>query len=215
MTNEADLKYIEELVAHSEETLALLSNQEKTKRERTVGAAFLRCLGIAFSPDDIQSPQNDPPDITFQDASFEVRELLDEGRKRGDEYSERHEALTQATSIEDTLLPYTSPTPISYNKIFQLVTAALSRKALRYGKDGCSNLDALVYVNLQHRFLNPNTDMVNFDILLSQGWRSVSFVTPPYSHVIFAHENAPAFLKAKAGVTKQEWNDPDTFFELK
>lgn len=214
MTNENDEKYIKELVAHSEETLALLSNQEKRKRERMVGAAFLRCLGIGFSPNDVESPQDDPPDVTFQDANFEVRELLDKGRRRGYEYKERHVALTQATSIEDTLLPYTSPTPISYKKIFELVTAALSGKAFRYGERGCSNLDALVYVNLQHRLLNPNTDMGKFDSLVAQGWRSVSFVIPPYSHVIFAHDTAPAFLKAKAGGTKQEWNDSDTFFEL-
>lgn len=214
MTNWTDQKYIENLLARSKETLSILSNREKAKRERMVGAAFLRCLGVPFSLDDIKSPQNDPPDIIFQDAKFEVRDLLDEGRRRGDEYKERHKTLTEATSIEDTLLLYKSPTPISYKKIFELVTAALSKKALRYGKVGCSNLDALVYVNLQNRFLNPNSNISNFNILVSQGWRSVSFVNPPYSHVIFAHENAPKFLKAKAGDTKQEWSDPDTFFEL-
>ena len=214
MTNDSEQKYIDGLVSHSEETLVLLSNKEKTKRERMVVAAFLRCLGVTFSSNDIESPQDDPPDIICKEACFEVRELLDEGRRRGDEYKDRHETLIKSTSIEDTLLPYDSPTPISYRKIFQLITAALSKKALRYGKQGCSDLDALVYLNLQNRFLDPTTDITNFDSLMAQGWCSVSFVTPPYSHVIFAKDTAPDFLKSNTGEAKREWDDSDTFFEL-
>jgi hypothetical protein len=234
MTTDSEQKYIDDLVSHSEETLVLLSNKEKTKRERMVVAAFLRCLGVTFSSNDIESPQDDPPDIIYKEACFEVRELLDEGRRRGDEYKDRHETLIKSTSIEDTLLPYDSPTPISYRKIFQLITAALSKKALRYGKQGCSDLitaalskkalrygkqgcsdlDALVCVNLQNRFLDPTTGITNFDSLMAQGWRSVSFVTPPYSHVIFAKDTAPDFLKSNTGEAKREWDDSDTFFEL-
>ena len=214
MTTDTDQKYIDDLVTHSEETLALWSNEEKQKRERMVGAAFLRCLGITFSSNDIESPQDDPPDIIYKEACFEVRELLDVGRRRGDESKERHETLKNATSFEDTLFPYDLPTPISYRKIFQLITTALSKKAFRYGKQGCSDLDALVCVSLKNRFLNPATDITNFDLLITQGWRSVSFVSPPYSYVIFAKDTAPDFLKSNTGVAKREWDDPDTFFEL-
>ena len=214
MINGTDQEYIKNLIAYSEETISLLSNQEKTTRERMVGAAFLRCLGVDFLPNDIGAPQDDPPDIIFRNAHFEVRELLDKGRRRGDEYRERHETLTNAKSVEDTLLPYTAPTPISYEMTFELITTALSKKASRYGKVGCSALDALVYVNLQNRFLDPNSNIVNFDSLIAQGWRSVSFVSPPYSHVIYANDSAPDFLKSKEGVTKQEWSDADTFYKL-
>ena len=86
MTSNTNQKYIANLVTHSEETLAMLSNAQKAKRERMVCAAFLRCLGISFSSKDIESSQDDPPDVTFKDACFEVRELIDKGRKRGDEY---------------------------------------------------------------------------------------------------------------------------------
>lgn len=214
MTTDTDQKYIDDLVTHSEETLALWSNEEKQKRERMVGAAFLRCLGITFSSNDIESPQDDPPDIIYKEACFEIRELLDVSRRRGDESKERYETLKNATSFEDILFPYVLPTPISYREIFQLITTALSKKAFRYRKQGCSDLDALVCVHLKNRFLNPATDITNFDLLITQGWRSVSFVMPPYSYVIFAKDAAPDFLKSNTGVAKREWDDTDTYFEL-
>lgn len=214
MINEFEQKYIEDLIAFSEESLSLLSNREKAKRERMVAAAFLRCIGISFTPSDIESPRDDPPDIIFQDASFEVIELLDNGRKRGDEFRERHEELTQAKSIEDTMQPYKPPSPISYLQILELITAALSKKASRYGKNVCSNLDALVYANLKDTFLDINTGMANFDTLMTQGWRSVSFVKPPCSHVVFAQGTASSFLRENIGVTKQKWKESDSFFGL-
>lgn len=179
-----------------------------------VCTAFLRCLGIKFSPANIESPQEDPPDVKFEEANFEVRELLNKGRRRGDEYKKRYGALKNAKNVADTLLPYKSPTPISYKKIFEIITAALSKKANRYGQQGCSSLDALVYVNLQNRFLDPTTTIPTVDSLVSQGWRSVSFVFPPYSHVVFAKDTAPDFLKSNEGQAKKEWDDPDSFFEL-
>lgn len=216
MTDNSDQKYIDDLIARSEEALRLLSNEEKAKRERMTCAAFLRCLGVKFSSNDIESAQNDPPDVIFGKACFEITELLDERRRRTDEYKSRHERLKNATSIEDTLLPSRPPTSIPYTSIFDLVTVALSKKAISYGKEACSNLDALVYVNLRSRFLDPTTDISNFDSLAAQGWRSVSFVLIPYGQVIFAHDTAPDFLKLKAGKAKKEWNDPDTstFFQL-
>ena len=71
-----------------------------------------------------------------------------------------------------------------------------------------------VYINLKNRFLDPNTEIPTFESLISQGWRSVSFVFIPYSHVVFVKDKAPAFLKLNEGRTKKEWDNPDTFFEL-
>jgi hypothetical protein len=214
MIYNAETEYIDALIAHTEETLRLLSNDEKSKWERMICAAFLRCLGVRFSPANVESPKNDPPDVTFKEANFEVRELLDEGRRRGDEYKEKYEILTKAKNIEDTFLPCKSNTPISYQKLFDIIAIALSGKANHYGRQGCSSLDALVYINLLNRFLDPATRIPTSESLISQGWRSVSFVLIPYSHVIFAKHNAPIFLRSNEGQTKKEWDDPDTFFEL-
>ena len=214
MKDEAEKKYIDDLIAHTEETLRLLSNEKKSERERMVCVAFLRCLGIPFSIEDIESPQDDPPDVIFSMAFFEIMEVFAPPRMRGDEYKKRYEILKNADNVEDTLLPYRSPTPISHQKIYEIIRLGLEKKANRYGKQTCSSLDPLVYPSLQNRFLNPTTDIPAFDNLSEQGWRSVSFVIPPYSYVVFANENAPDFLVQNQGVTTMKWEDPDTYFEL-
>ncbi len=214
MTNSSDQKYREDLIAHTEETLSLLSNREKTRRERMTCAAFLRGLGISFSLDDIKSVKNEPPDVIFGEACFEVRELLDHGRRRGDEYKERHETLINSTSIEDTLLPRKSIKSISYAELINLIIFALSKKASSYEKTVLSNLDAFVYVNLNSKLLDPATNIPNLDALIAQGWRSVSFVFVPYSHIIFTQDTAPDFLKRYTELTRNEWGNPSTFFDI-
>ena len=214
MNKSDEQKYIDSLISHTDDTLRLLSNHEKATRERMVCAAFLRCLGAQFLKEDITSPQGDPPDVTFKEARFEVREILDEGRARGKDFKERLEVLKKAKNLNDTLLPYKSPTPIDYTSLFNIINAALSKKANLYRVQGCSSLDALLYINLNHRFLDLARSIPDFGSLISQGWRSVSFVFIPYSHIIFAKDTAPEFLKKYKGQTRNEWNDPDTFFDL-
>ena len=214
MIDKADKDYIARLIAYTNESLKLFSNPNKPERERRACAAFLRCLGVRFLPSDLHSAEKEPPDVRFQDANFEVRELLPHGRKRGDEYKERHEILKQARNIEDTLLPLEWPSSISYDELFDKITEALSKKVERYRKrGGCSSLDALVHVSLG-RFLDPSTPIAPHDALIAQGWRSVSFVFPPYSRVVFARDTAPQFLRLNEGQTRNAWADPDTFFEL-
>jgi hypothetical protein len=76
--------YISDLVSHTENSIKSSSNNMKLERERSVCAAFLRCLGIDFSVNDIIAQEDDPPDVIFGPARFEIRELYEEGRRRHD-----------------------------------------------------------------------------------------------------------------------------------
>ena len=117
----------------------------------------------------------------------------------------------QAQTIDDVLLPPWRPrTLCAYAEVFSHVTQGLAQKASRYGVAGCAKLDALMYVRIQNMDLNLNSPFPTYTALQDQGWRSVSFVMPPYSHVIYATELAPAFLRDRVGHTRQEWNDPGT-----
>jgi len=203
-------EYRRELLEYDRETVRFLSNQQKTERERSVCAAFLRCLGVDFSVTEL-APGADPPDVQFREACFEVRDILDEGRKPHGEAKAWVERVEQAKTIDDVLLPPWRPrTPCAYAEVFSHVTQKLVQKASRYGVAGCVTLDALIYVRLQNMDLNLNSPLPSYTALQDQGWRSVSFVMPPYSHVIYATELAPAFLRDWAGHTRQEWNDPGT-----
>ncbi len=207
-------KYIDGLIAYTEDTLRFLSNQDKAKRERMVCAAFLRCLGVQFSKEDLISPRDDPPDVKFKEARFEVRELLDEGRTRGREFKERCAILKKERNLSDSSLPNNTPTPISYASLFEAINSALSKKANLYRMRGCASIDALLYINMGSSFLDIATAIPDFTSLILQGWRSVSFVFISYSHVIFANNSAPDFLKKYEGQTRNAWNDQDTLFDL-
>ena len=214
MEEESERKYIDDLIRHTKESIRFFSNEMKSDRERSVCAALLRCLGVNFFPDQIQANSNDPPDVFFKSACFEVIELYDKRRKRLDEYRDRLKELEKVKSISDTLVPFHLPKLISYQELRDEITRALDRKLQKYGKSLCSTLDALVYIGLPNRFLDIGSEIPKYEELINQGWRSASFVIPPLSHVGFCKESGPKFLSSLSGQTKQEWKDPDGFFDL-
>jgi hypothetical protein len=186
----------------------------KPERERCICAAFLRCLGIEFLADEIVAEKHDPPDVIFKQANFEIRELYKTGRRRHDEYRERLKELKQVKTIDDALIPIKWPSPISYSFIFSGIELVLSAKAEKYGLEKCSSLDALVYVSLPQKFLDIKTEITPFYKIKTQGWRSVSFVIPPYSHVVYCKESAPEFLIKFEGKTFFKWQEPEGFFSI-
>ncbi|MDD5169686.1 MAG: DUF1780 domain-containing protein [Syntrophales bacterium] len=214
MKDELEQKYIDDLIRHTNESIRFFSNVMKSERERSVCAALLRCLGIKFLSEQIQAKSNDPPDVIFKSACFEVMELYDKRRKRLDEYWERLKELEKAKSISDTLVPFHQPIPISYRELRDEIIRALDAKSRKYGKELCSTLDALVYIGLPNIFLDIRSKIPEYAELTNQGWRSVAFVLPPFGHVAFCKEDGPQFLTPLSGQTKQEWKSPDGFFDL-
>jgi Putative endonuclease, protein of unknown function (DUF1780) len=68
-------EYIGRLADQADDTVDLLSSARKGERERRTCAAFLRCLGINFSSSQIRLSKNEPPNVIFHDANFEVMEI--------------------------------------------------------------------------------------------------------------------------------------------
>ena len=62
-TSSNDDTYLASLRTHAVETRILLSNPMKPERERMVVRAFLRCLGISFTEDEIVSGNDEPVDV--------------------------------------------------------------------------------------------------------------------------------------------------------
>jgi len=211
---DSEKTYINDLIKHQEDSIAFFSNSMKPERERSVCAAFLRCLGVGFSANEVVAEKDDPPDVIFRQANFEINELYEVGRKRHDEYRERYKELKKAKTINDTLIPIEWPNPISYSFLFADIESALCEKAKKYGLKNCSFLDALVYVSLPHKFLDKKSEIPSTNKIKEQGWRSVSFVIPPYSHVVYCKESAPEFLIRFEGKTYWEWKDLDGLFAI-
>jgi Putative endonuclease, protein of unknown function (DUF1780) len=92
-------QYLDKLLQYVNETRQLLSSKMKQERERMVCRAFLRCIGLPFREDQIIVSTDEPPDIIFDSARFEIRELLDDGRRRGDEWAQEARKAERAEDI--------------------------------------------------------------------------------------------------------------------
>jgi hypothetical protein len=215
MTGE-ERRHIERELTRHEEATRFFSQGGKAERERLSCAMFLRALGVPFSIEELiwVPDRQDPPDVKFREARFEVRERLDEGRPQHDEVKARVQRYRQAKTMDVILVDPPHPRPMSYDEVYTLLLSALAEKAARYGVKGCATLDALICIQLLDRFLLPGPLLPDSTALVQQGWRSVSFIMSPYSHVAYATEAAPAFLQEHVGQTRRQWEDPATFFCL-
>ena len=209
-----ETEYIENLRKHASNTRIFLGNKAKPERERYVCRAFLRTIGVSFEEHELIAPTTEPADVAFRRARFQIREMLEQNRRRGDDWKEKEMKYSQAATLDELLEPYSPPTSVNLEMLVPEIVTALSKKAQRYGA-GCKNIDALVYINLQDRFLAPDSDRPKIDQLKSQGWRSVSFLFPPYGVMLFATSIAPSFLTEVGPGQYMKWQDIDSLFEAR
>jgi hypothetical protein len=204
--------YLEKLLKHASETRVFFGNKMKPERERSICRAFLRAIGVSFIEQELIAPTDEPSDVAFRMAQFQIREILEPDRRRGDDWKSREKKYSEANSLDVLLEPYTPPTSVSLAELVPIIIDALLKKAQKYGT-GCKDIDALVYVNLQKQFLAVDSDEPHLDRLKSQGWRSVSILFPPYGVILFAGPTAPDFLAALTPGQYECWNDISSIFE--
>ncbi|NKL94188.1 DUF1780 domain-containing protein [Rhizobium leguminosarum] len=211
----SEKQYLGSLVAATEATLDLFSNRNKTVREKMVARAFLRCLGVEFSEDELVVGPEEPVDISFKSARFQIMEMPGD-RKRGLEMHEKLERYQKAKSINDVTDPWLDRVPLSFTEVSRKIAGSLSGKASKYGVQACAKIDALVYVNIpgRHLFpLTPKLDPIAAEELHRHGWRSVSMVFIPYSCVLVARADCPEFLRNKTGRVRMKWPHPGGWFD--
>ncbi len=214
MAGKSERDYLEKLRAHAADTVRYLTSKLKPERERDVCRAFLRCIGVSFADNEIVASSAEPVDVSFREARFQIREVMKEGRRRGDEWKLKQVRWNQAQSAADVKEAWRSPKPMQFAELIEIITQALEGKSTRYGKSQCAKIDALVYVNLTGtRFLDPTSVPGSVSGLEAQGWRSLSILFPPYGLVLSAEANAPSFLGEHVGVVINEWKEPDGLFE--
>ena len=203
---------LNKLRTHIHDTRLFFGPKMKPERERAVCRAFLRCLGIKFNEAEIIASKTEPVDVKFRTAKFQVRELLDPVRKRGDELKKTQQKYKKATSLEDLATPYEPSRPWSLDRLGAEVAAGLEEKAKKYGKE-CQNLDALLYADFQNQHLDVKSIFPDVTPLKVQGWRSVSVIFAPCSVVLLASADAPKFIQEHAGQVLSSWEKWDTLFD--
>jgi hypothetical protein len=203
-------EYLKNLRIHAEETNRFLSNNGQSKRECLVCSVFLKCLGIDFSKEEIELPSDDPPDVIFRSAHFEIMDIHDENRRIHKDWKDKAKLYKNANTIRDVKGPPISPKPITYSEIIDLIIERLAVKKLaHYPPEVRENLDILVYVNLENNFLDLKSTYSNLDELKRQGWRSVSMIMDyNHSHVFHATVSAPEFIRQFINQTRNECENP-------
>lgn len=187
----------------------LFANAKKSYRERKAARAFLRYLGHQVTDDDFLPNHEDPPDVCVKAAGellrFELLEVMDKGRRRGDEIKYGLEPPWDPQREELTSV-----------ELSALVEGSLAAKEKKYAPDVLASLDALVYVNLMALFDPPPAI-----VLQNKMWRSVSVLFHSAS-VVFASPNAPLILREALGKKRKvfdsqcAWSDePNPPWEMR
>jgi uncharacterized UPF0160 family protein len=187
---------LREQIESIEGAVEFFSSSNKTVRETWVVNEFISNLGIKFKESEIRSNDNDPPDVIFRDALFEIKEIQNKDRKRHKEYKEKLKKAQQASNIEDLMRSYT-PKVISMKEMVDRINEEAEK--ILYEPEFCKRTDLLFYVNLTSTYLSREKtfDVSGRDNLTK--WRSVSIVESKASCVLRATDSAPEFLKAIVG----------------
>ncbi len=77
----------------------------------------------------------------------------------------------------------------------------LRKKAHNYKERGMDlgELDIIAFASLKREVLDLNSHFPPPTEYLRQGWRSLSLVGPTFARVLFAHPDAPDFLRSNLG----------------
>jgi hypothetical protein len=198
-------EYKMELIKDLQESIRLFSNEGKKELEVWVLDKFLNTLNLIYTGNEIiqTSQQNEPPDVLFRDAHFEVMELYDEERHRHKELKNMLNQIEAATSYNDCLNYETRDFKLmSLQALLTVAEERLHKKKGLYSADTKARLDALIYVNLQKiRIADKEyTFTLSEDSKLRQ-WRSVSLVFNR-DIVCIAHASfcAPEFIRSTVGM---------------
>ncbi|MBA1244032.1 MULTISPECIES: DUF1780 domain-containing protein [Pseudomonas] len=196
-----DSDYLRLLTTQAEEANALLSNARKWERERWVCQRLLQGLNIAYSTEEFLPVGQEPPDVLFRDANFEVFFVLDEGRRLNDEWREELQRRRSAFSLSQLVRREARPKRIRAPELLTRLGPTLRKKAHNYLERGLDlgELDMIAFASLKRDVLNLNSHFPPPTEYLRQGWRSLSLVGPNFARVLFAHPDAPDFLRANLG----------------
>ena len=113
--------------------------------------AFLRCLKISK---EIKSIKSQFPDVQFRSHEFEIKEMLDQARRRHDEYKKHLNDLKRATKLSDLFETYT-PVDITLDEIGKRIAHQIKGLCRKYPVEQRGKTNLLFYFNLHDTFFDP------------------------------------------------------------
>lgn len=197
-------EYKKELIEYFQESVRLFSNKGKKNLELWIAKRFLEIMRVSYIGSNLQQPKDDPPDVIFSTASFEIMELYDDARRRHDEYKEKLKKVEAAKNYSEVVnVENWDLEPLSLEELLAVADEQLQKKKGNYSPDAKASLDVLIYVNLQ-KIIIDDEDLI-FTSPIPQGcsfrqWRSVSLLfNRQIVCVAHASPSAPDFIQAHVG----------------
>jgi hypothetical protein len=189
-------RFLEDRRSDLRASIEYFSNKNKAERERWVCINFMENLGINFDETEVISPDDDPPDVIFREARFEIKEILDPGRRRHAEFKEELDRALHATDPKDHLRPYT-PKDMTPLQVGDLILSEMEGLK-NYAPSARRNLDLLFYVDLIEHLLKDGPMLADLTFSAFE-WRSIAALFGWGSFVFYAADDAPAILREHAG----------------
>ncbi|MFC5742741.1 DUF1780 domain-containing protein [Dyella tabacisoli] len=193
-----DKEFIDQRVKDLEESVRSFSSKNKKEGERWVVISFIENLRIPLQPQEVISPDQDPPDVVFRDACFEVKEIMDEERKRHAEYKAELERVRKITDPKDLLRPF-RPKTMTLEEIYLCCDERVKSLDKKYPTAVKAATDLLFYVNLVDVTTLVEQPYPDVSSMATAGWRSISFLKGQRSCCFYADSTAPAFLRKVVG----------------
>lgn len=178
-------------------SIEYFASSNKPERERWVCHELLHNLNRRHWERSVVSSQDEPPDVIYRSARFEIKEILDKGRRRHKEYRDE---LKRALTVSDPDEMFTSGTvkDATPEQIAELVLERLAALQKKYAPATTAALDILFYVNLLDTHYKKGP-MPKVSLFAPYGWRSVSAVLGTEALVFAANKGAPKFLRDAVG----------------
>lgn len=158
-------------------------------------------IHVDFQEKELIPVSDDPPDVVFRNARFEVKEILEKNARRHQECKKAREKAEAAKKAEGAELvrelceDYETRT-VSVDEIVNRIEETLYKK-----RNLCpivrKNTDLLLYVCLD----SFRYELESYNIPEHwKDWRSISICTnSKLALVLFADQNAPDFIRAHIG----------------
>ena len=118
-----------------------------------------------------------------------------------DEWRAELERRRSAFSLSQLVRREARPKRIPASEMQARLAPTLRKKAHNYRERGIDlgELDLVAFVSLKRAVLDCNSHFPPPTEYLRQGWRSLSLVGPRFARVLFAHPDAPDFLRQNLG----------------
>ena len=120
-------RLLEDMQRGLTDSVRYFSDERRHDRESWIIYSFLENIGLQFVDEEIITPLSDPPDVTFRDSQFEIKEILDPGRRRHLEFKEQLRKSISTNDPDDLISVCNFISDISPQDILQLIEKDMER----------------------------------------------------------------------------------------